>query len=244
MSLWRRTRNEVAGAWRSLRYDLGRRADERAESHPTGPEVTSTGMSTFGGPVADHLPTGYDDGFPRRPRRIFAVSAFGALAVLGAAGSYFAVVNGLGSLLSEKPAAAEAHPYPLTVAGTPPAGDQSAAGLGRGTVPGKRAPVLAAPAPVTTAPAAAGNLGAVPTPAPPRPRHTAPSRPTGSADPECDCRTPPVPTPTAAPSTSASAPATASPSPSASESASSAPSPSDSSSRDAAYRRKGHGHGY
>ena len=50
MSLWRRTSTEMAGAWRSLRYDMGRRPSEPPAG---GPDVTSTGMCTFGGQAWD-----------------------------------------------------------------------------------------------------------------------------------------------------------------------------------------------
>jgi hypothetical protein len=131
MSLWRRAHTEVAGAWRSLRYDLGR-------SQP--------------GPGEQLLPG---------PRRLAAVSAFGVLAVAGAAGSYFAVVNGLDSLVDDRPAGAE--PYPLATE-TPrrAEGDQANAGLGRGTATtAGRVPAAAGrPAPAGRAPAAAGTTAA------------------------------------------------------------------------------------
>jgi hypothetical protein len=210
MSLWRRTRGEVAGAMRSLRYDLDRRADER----PTGaPDVTSTGMNTFGGPVADDLVTGYCDELPRRPRRVLAASAFGLLAVVGGAGSYYAVVHGLDAVLAEKPAAAEAHRYPL-VAAAPPAAP-STSGLGRVSRP-------VAPRTGTVAAAPPTAVGAVP--ATPRARRTtkvaAPVPPDGI--------TPPVPTPTWFPSATPSESVSPSPSVSASASASSSASPAPS----------------
>lgn len=56
MSVWRRTRNEVAGAWRSLRYDLSRRPEPGVtRAAAPAPDVTSTGMSTFGGVPAANL---------------------------------------------------------------------------------------------------------------------------------------------------------------------------------------------
>ncbi len=117
MSLWRRTRTEMAGAWRSLRYDMGRRpASTGTPAAAPAPDVTSTGMSTFGGAPAADAHTG-QHGYARPPRRTAAVAAFGVLAVVGAAGSYFAVVNGLGAMFGERPANAEA--YPLTVAAPP-----------------------------------------------------------------------------------------------------------------------------
>jgi hypothetical protein len=195
-------------------------------------------MSTFGGVAAAELSTSYPDEFPRRPRRLAAVSAFGVLALMGAAGSYFAVVNGLGSLLSEKPATAEAHPYPLA-AGDPAAA--STAGLGE-TRSARRAAV-ALPAPRTTA--------ATPTPPParvlPPPAHrTRPERTGRPGGAGCDCLTPPVPTPTApsAPSATPTTPASPSPSPSSSATGgtSASPSPSDTTG-DGAFHPKRHARG-
>ena len=212
MNPWRRTRSELAGAWRSVRYDLGKRSGADLEDDPVA-DVTSTGMSTFGGPLAGEPYTGYAlDQERRPPRRVAAAGAFGVLAVAGAAGSYFAVVNGLGSLLAEKPAGAE--PYPLAAAAPPQAEAASTAGMGRGNARPVEAPapatVLVVPttaATATPAPAVARQVRARTTPAPPR-RTTTPAAP---VPPGCDCMTPPVPTPTApsaSPSDSPSAPAT------------------------------------
>lgn len=202
MSLWRRTRNEVAGAWRSLRYDLGRPV---SEADPAGPgaggfaEVTSTGLSTFGGagvtgclragPAADHVP---------RPRRLVAVSAFGALAVAGAAGSYFAVVNGVGALAGEQ---VGTEPYPLA-AEAPPGGELSHSGLGRGTavLSGRPAPAdEVVPGQIRVLPMPSGASAAVPGVAQPRARQTttAAGRAPEARQTPCDCLNPPVPTPTA-----------------------------------------------
>ncbi|MEU4221916.1 hypothetical protein AB0F10_42060, partial [Actinoplanes sp. NPDC026623] len=177
MTLWRRARNEVAGAWRSVRYDLGRPDPdaEKAGPAPAGEvryeDVTSTGMSTFGGfGATGGLRTTYGDELVPRPRRLAAVAAFGALAVAGAAGGYFAVVTGIDALVGDKPAGAE--PYPLAAqAPGGSGGDQSNSGLGRGTV---FVPDMPAPAPAATAhtirtlPATAG--------APARQHATAPRR--------------------------------------------------------------------
>ncbi|MEV6489453.1 hypothetical protein AB0M20_12605 [Actinoplanes sp. NPDC051633] len=218
-------REEMAGAWRSLRYDMGKRDEHQPEPSFPEEDLTSTGMSTFGGAAdmsggiverSEHV---------RPPRRVAAVAAFGALAVTGAVGSYFAVVNGLGALLSEEPAAPD--PYPLAVDGPDGAMDDTLAanaGMGRGTT--------ARPPAGTTDPAAAGAVGAVGVPpvklTQPAPRRTAapgtrPAQPGGTPPNEdCNCLTPPVPTPTA-PGTSVSPSTSASPSASASASASSEP---------------------
>src|SRR4051812_40192462 len=141
MSLWRRTRTEVAGAWRSVRYDFGRRPSEPAAE---GPDVTSTGMSTFGGRPLDEPPAGSGE---RRhpPRRAVAVTAFGLLTVAGAAGAYFAVVNGLGSVLSETPAAADTFPPAPAVTSHARIGAGRAGPAGPATAP--RHPPAAPPPP-------------------------------------------------------------------------------------------------
>jgi hypothetical protein len=226
MSLLRKTRTEMAGAWRSLRYDMGKRP---APPRP-GPDVTSTGMSTFGGPVGD-LTSGYDEDLPRRPRRLVAVSAFGVLALTGGIGSYFAVVHGLGpALAGEQPPApqqaqAEGHTYPLTATRDTPAGN---AGMGR-------AAPLKAPAAVVADPASPKAVRTTP----PAARAAKPVR---SPAIECDCLHPPVPTPTApsgSPSPTPSAPASASVSPSPSSS-SADPSPTPSADGESLGRRKRH----
>jgi hypothetical protein len=201
MNLWRTTRTEVAGAWRSLRYDMSRRQPGPEPDVTPYSDVTSTGMSTFGGPV-DELRTGYQE-FGRPPRRMVAVSVFALLTVAGAAGSYFAVVNGLGALLRERPPAPQA--YPMAAAAPPAgAGAGATAGIGHGDPPARAR--VARARPETTATAGATSPAAVPTTAvvPAAPRHTTPERGTRPTRTPCTCVTPPVPTPTA-PSTSPSA---------------------------------------
>ncbi|GGQ52379.1 hypothetical protein [Couchioplanes azureus] len=241
MTLWRRTRAEVAGAWRSLRYDLGRRDPEPAAAQPgqalaghgarraAYQDVTATGFSTFGGAgVTGGLHTSYGVEHARGPRRLVAVTAFGVLAVAGATGSYVAVVNGLGSLLGE----AGTEPYPLAAAAPGERGGESNQGLGRGSGEGPATapegtggtirvlPNPAAATPAPGAPAAAGGATA------PRPRRTSVAGTAPADRPEpCDCLTPPVPTPTAAPSSHDPAPA---PSPSATTEDPVTPAPSDS----------------
>jgi hypothetical protein len=222
MNLWRTTRTEVAGAWRSLRYDMSRREPGPEPEVIAQPDVTSTGMSTFGGPV-DELRTGYQE-FGRPPRRMVAVSVFALLTLAGAAGSYFAVVNGLGALLREKPPAPQAYPM---AAAAPPADARAGAtaGIGHGARPAT-ARVAGVP-PKTTATAGATSPAAVPTAAavPAAPRRTTPERGTRPARTPCACVTPPVPTPTA-PSTSPSATPSPSVTPSQSGDPSVSPSPS------------------
>ena len=97
----------MAGAWRSLRYDMGRRPSEPPAG---GPDVTSTGMNTFGGTQWDFARSRprcrSPAGRPRRAGGPLLVSAFGLLTVLGAAGAYLVVVNGLVPLRGQTPAAA------------------------------------------------------------------------------------------------------------------------------------------
>ncbi|GIF21137.1 hypothetical protein BJ973_005410 [Actinoplanes tereljensis] len=210
MSLWRRVRAELTGAWRSVRYDMGRRPVQPA---PGGPDMTSTGMNTFGGPVfAEFVP-------PRRPRRALAVTGLGVLTVVGATGAYLGVVNGLGSLLKEPSAAADTVPARPAATST----FTPNTGIGQGPVPAvhssRRTPAVGlepaadAPGPATTDP--------IPS-LPPQPANVSPIRTTNTAKPGCRCDSPPVPTPTA-PSSSAS------PTPSGSASPSASVSPSETS---------------
>nr|BFE75364.1 hypothetical protein GCM10020092_086650 [Actinoplanes digitatis] len=188
------------------------------DTAPGYQDVTSTGMSTFGGLGTGGLRTSYGDEVVPRPRRLAAVAAFGALAVAGAAGSYYAVVTGIDALVADRPAGAE--PYPLAArAPQDSEGDQSNSGLGRGVV---AAP--AGPAPATTAPGTvrilppAGGAAARRLATAPRLRTTVGSVTPATRPTDC-CLIPPVPTPTAPVPTPQSPSATASPSASASESA-------------------------
>jgi hypothetical protein len=220
MNLWRKTRTEVAGAWRSVRYDMGQRPAEPA----AGDDVTSTGMSTFAGVV---------DQATGSPRRLVTVSAFGALAVAGAAGTYFAVAGGLGALLTETPAAAQSNPL---AAAAPPAGDASTAGMGQGRSTVSRPEAPAAPALAATPVASAAASAAVPSRVLPRAARIPPERRKPPAPAPCECPAPPVPTPTE-PSGSPSASPSPSPSPSESASPSASVSPSASASVEALMRR-------
>ncbi|MEV6301005.1 hypothetical protein AB0M02_16475 [Actinoplanes sp. NPDC051861] len=205
MSLWRRVHGEVAGAWRSVSYDLGRRS---ADGPDEGPDVTSTGMGTFPGSLVE-MPAGPVRTDARPPRRFVAVVTFSMLAVLGASGSYFAAT----SVFAEEPAGgAAAAPVKAVAAPAPVAADgaeQSGMGAGPGKVVRPRTTPPSAP-PAGTSGAAATTSARTVT----RPGSTTAPPPTRSAGPECHCATPPVPTPTAA--TSSPSPSrTGSPSPSA-----------------------------
>ncbi|MDQ0365897.1 hypothetical protein [Catenuloplanes indicus] len=85
MSILRIVRDEAAGAWRSLRYDLDRRGTEAPRAH-------------YG---YGHEPGAEDlSGYGRPPRRLLAAGAFGVLALVGAAGTYVTVANSLDSVLN------------------------------------------------------------------------------------------------------------------------------------------------
>lgn len=184
--IWPVVRNEISGAWRSLRYDLSRRAESRPAGQPGAAEDP------------------YRDSFEASPRRAVISTGVAALVVTGAVGSYLGVANGLGALLDDAP-----NPGSLpTVSGEDGAGardaDRSPAPHGRPPVsvvrsgvaaagpPPSAGPVGGVPAagapvgPVENVPPGGGAPTAVPPPAGPP---TASPSPTGSA-------TAPVPTPT------------------------------------------------
>ena len=192
MTLWRKARTEVAGVWRSVRFDLGRPepdADELRERRQLLP----------------------------RPRRVLVVSVFGCLAVAGAAGGYLAVVTGLGSLVGDKQTGVE--PYPLAVEA--PRDEPAHSGLGGGSADtGGRAPAKPAPGTVRVLPATSVVPAATVAPTTvvpespevvtPRPRQT-----TVSEEPVTDCclatpstPAPSSPSPSPSPSPSASSPDT------------------------------------
>lgn len=193
MNPWRRTRNEMAGVWRSVRYDFGGRPAP-ARDEPRA-EVTNTGMSTFGGPLEEGL-TSDCPVVPaaRPPRRLAAVGVFGVLAIAGAGGSYLTVVDGLGPLMTDKPAGAGSPP---AAAAAPAAGAKAGLGEPAGRTPlkdgGKGGGEPATGEPATTPPPApsrtvAGAAGARTV----TPRHMTTTTTTPHN------RIPPVPTPTAA----------------------------------------------
>lgn len=218
MSVWRRTRKEAAGAWRSVRYDMGRRPSEPPAG---GPDVTSTGMNTFGGtswdfdpeptemPVAGRMPPPR----PRTPRGAVAVSSLGLLTVIGAAAAYLVVVNGLVPIRDEGPAAAGTLP---PAAGTlPPATAEAVLGRAKSTHRALRITSSQDPAPTPVPPHPAQGTeraaqGAAQRAAESKPlRKMSPLRTIKPTKTKCDCDHPPVPTPTApatAPSPTPSAP--------------------------------------
>lgn len=177
----RRVGREVAGAWRSLQYDMARRPE------PAAVDVTT-----------DVLYPEYEAS--ERPRRkLLAATTFGMLSLAGAAGTYFAVVNGLAALPTEEPAGQPhalpavapstpvgAPPQPAATPGTPPATAQ--VGTATTTAPRKPSPRPAKPAP--------GGVVAPPAPSP-----------------TCACVTPPVPRPTNPPPATTPPPHSPSPTP-------------------------------
>ncbi|WP_173076099.1 hypothetical protein [Phytohabitans rumicis] len=176
---------EVAGAWRSLRYDLARRP---APDDPT-----------------DLIYPEYEPAHRPR-RRLLAATTFGVLALTGAGGTYFAVVSGLSALASEEtvpparlpamtpaPAPEASTPAPVT---SPPRvkpkpTPSHRAVLGRATVrPPAPTPTCACVTPPVPRPTSAPPVTQPPDPepstAPPSPDPTpepteAPSDPPGAA---------------------------------------------------------------
>jgi len=106
-------RKEMAGAWRSVEYDLDRWRSRRDD----GEETTELIFPEEKGP----------------PRRLLATGGFALFAAVSAVGTYFAVVNGLGALLETEAAAGEA-PAPV-VAGADGVGARPADPAGRTAPP-------------------------------------------------------------------------------------------------------------
>ncbi|MBB2941661.1 hypothetical protein FB565_001365 [Actinoplanes lutulentus] len=220
MSLLRRIRGEVAGAWRSVGYDLGRRPSEAEPAEIRELDVTSTGMNTFPGALVD-LPSSplRTDATP--PRRFVAVTVFCLLAMSGATGSYFvatsifsAPTGNVAESAESAPQAAAERPIPVDQAAGGEAGMGSAlrpAGKPRTTPPSASPTVAGAAGTVGTAGAAGpqkpvakvtrgvpADAAAPATSRQERPTTVAPER-TRITESPCDCMTPPVPTPTAQP---------------------------------------------
>ncbi|HET9516890.1 MAG TPA: hypothetical protein VFO77_04100, partial [Actinoplanes sp.] len=156
MRLWRTARDEVAGAWRSLRYDLQRRSRADRPGATRGQPNTDPhsadvyGINDLWGDAPD-----FDDEYDQPRRRLVAVAAFALLAAVGAAGSYLAVANGLGLLLSNA-----AETYPLADARPAPTAVERPSPVPRqGVAPAISPPPVAQPtarrraaAPATTRP--------------------------------------------------------------------------------------------
>lgn len=230
MSLWRLTRNEVAGAWRSLQYDLGRRADPGGWQAIPAPQLPPSGRPALDDVTRPRWYPGHHR-FDRPPRRLIAVSVFGALALSGGAGSYVAVVEGLDSLFSES---AGPDPYPLLADAAPSrSGAREITPRDHDTSsphdPHRRTSTTATPTDATVVrvpgPVAPDREPVRLVPA----ARTVPPSQSPQPEPTCDCLNPPVPTPTSPPSASPSPSPSPSPWPSPSSSdPSPSPSPSDS----------------
>lgn len=195
MSLWRNVRAEMAGAWRSVCYDLGRRPAGRGAA---APDVTSTGMNTFPGSLVDlDPPAGPPEEGSRPPRQFVAVAAFCGLAVCGAAGAYLAATTAFAGKMTDAPAEAPppavAAPRPPAFEAGPPARAGSHAGMG-GTPRRSHAATTAPAAPPS--PAVVTSTRTILVTPPPTRENTRPATPLPTS-PDCDCDTPPVPTPTA-----------------------------------------------
>jgi hypothetical protein len=179
VSIWRAVRRDVAGARRSLRYDLAREI-------PAPDDETELIYPEF-------------EAHERRPRRrALGAGWVGVLVLSGAVGTYFAVVGGLGALLDER-AAPALDPLPAVADGqaaTPTAASPAAATSTTRPSPPPRRPattaVLATSPRVTASSTCTCVTPPVPTPAsPPPPAPSVSPSSTGSPSP-----TPPDPTPT------------------------------------------------
>ncbi len=207
MSLWHSVRGEMAGAWRSVCYDLGR---QPAVGTDTRPDVTCTGMNTFPGSLVGmpgslaEIPVNPPETGARPPRRFVAIAAFCALAVCGAAGSYLVATTTLADRMTDPPAIAAAPlPSPSTDVTEVPETD---AGMGAVPTTARRARTAAitpqAPAPTASA---APRITAPQAPVTTRTSEktvrpgagTVDGAPPRPGEPDCDCEMPPVPTPTA-----------------------------------------------
>jgi hypothetical protein len=78
---WGTLRRELLGMWRSVRYDLDRRAETRDEDWSPDRERLSTLL--------------------RDPRRVGAAVGVASIIAASATGTYFAVVGGLGILIAD-----------------------------------------------------------------------------------------------------------------------------------------------
>src|SRR5947199_4206614 len=168
---------ELTGAWRSVRYDLARRANpSRQPTEVLYPEY---------------------DAYRRAPRRWYAAGGLGALVASGVAAVYVVVAGGLGALLSPIASAVPglgggAPAVRSTETGAPAVQKQVAPSAVRPA----RTPVRHA-TPVPSRPAEAPVVPALPTPVPlPTPESTGSPSSGHSTSPT------PAPSVTATPSTS------------------------------------------
>lgn len=214
--IWRVIRREVGGAWRSLRYDVtGRRSPDNAPTEDLRLPRHALGAGPLGGESSGAVPP--RSGRPRSGRarlggarpggarpgghaadkpgpRVVTAGLVGLLAVVGAIGTYYAVIGGLGVLLED---ADTARPLPSSPAVTRP---------------------IVTYGPVASEPAGPPGVtpGSAVTHRPPAVRAVAPVQPpppTPTPVPSCQCTATAEPS-TPAPSASESTPTPPEPSPS------------------------------
>jgi hypothetical protein len=198
---WDKMRREIVGVWRSVRYDIDRRADLR-DGEPDGSDTW------FTQPVPEREST---LAAIREPRRLASAAGVASIIVASAAGTYFAVAGGLGLLIADAagvPVVPQAVPM-MPLAPIPKLAEKKAAHKVErdpGRPGGPATPdVAAAPGP---AGAPAGVAGP-PVPAGPKAGQPAATFPTPppvrhSAVPEATTVVTPAQTPSASPSPSAS----------------------------------------
>ena len=191
MKPWDTMRREIAGGWRSLRYDLDRRAD--------GDD------SWLSRPIAGREPA------LRDPRRAVTAAGVAGIIVTSAVGTYFAAVGGLGMLIADVagvPVVPQAVPM-IPVAPIPQIKGTTSAGKPhhkKHKMPPKQTEAEAqAQAPVAPAPARRPvPAGPVVTHRPPLPEGTT-TTPGRTPEPEGTTTVTPSQSPSANPSPSASA---------------------------------------
>ncbi|MEV4534885.1 hypothetical protein AB0J82_13745 [Asanoa sp. NPDC049518] len=203
MTTWRGVRKELEGAWRSIQYDVARARSRRKDGEETTELI-----------FPEHA---------RPPRRLRATGGFVLVSLVGAVGTYFAVVNGLGTLLETGPTAEGERPASV-VAGADGTGQRPPAAQAR---PDQTVRIARQGGPLTVAgrQASAGGAGSwdthdgVPGGGGPAKK---PGLPRGGPLPEDSDDAPPqvdppdpTPSPTATPDPTVSPDVTPSPSPSA-----------------------------
>jgi hypothetical protein len=188
VGLWRIVRGELAGAWRSARYDVHRHLEERRELRLATAETTELpGASVVRAAPRPRLTPRRPHGEPPRPRRVLANTGVALLVAGGAAGTYLAVAGTL-TALTRNPAVPSA-------AGTAPQPQVATEARRLPTsVPGRRAPAAPArPLHGATAQPAANPVV---------PAATTAGAPTTEGSPAATGTDTPCPSPSAQPSTS------------------------------------------
>lgn len=89
MKPWDKICREIVGIWRSVRYDIDRRADLRDGGEPD---------TWFTRPARERDST---LAAVREPRRLVGAAGVASIIVASAAGTYFAVAGGLGLLIAD-----------------------------------------------------------------------------------------------------------------------------------------------